>query len=236
MKADMKMVAKLRKATGVGLMDCKNALEEAGGDYEEALKDMRKKGLAKAEKRVGRDTSAGAIVPYIHPGSQLGVLVEVNSETDFVAKGDDFKEFADDIAMQIAADADVEYVTEADIDPAWLAREREIALASPDMAGKPPEIAAKIVEGRLGKISKTKVLMERPFIKDDSITVAEYVKRTAAKFGENLRVVRFVRYALGESGSDDEEPAKEEAPAAAPEAPAAAPEADASTGPERVGF
>jgi elongation factor Ts len=199
MGADMKLIKQLNQATGVGLMDCKEALDAAGGDMEEAKKALRKKGLASAEKRSGRATSAGAIVPYIHTGGLLGIMVEVNCETDFVGSNKDFVDFGLDIAMQLAAYPDVEYIDEDDVDPAWVEKERAIISESEDLAGKPDDIKAKMIDGRVQKLIKTKTLMDKEYIKDTTITIKQLVDTMKTKFGENIKVVRFARFVVGET-------------------------------------
>jgi elongation factor Ts len=196
---DMPSIKKLRETTGLGMMVCKKALEDAEGDYDQALKDLRQKGLAKAEKRSGKATSQGLIIPYIHPGSKLGVLLEVNCETDFVASSAGFQEFAANIAMQIAADPQVDFISEDAVDQAWVAKEKEVILGSEDMKGKPADIAEKMTQGRINKIVKERVLMEKDYIMDPTVKVDEYLKQMKVKFGEEIKLVRFTRYTLGDS-------------------------------------
>jgi elongation factor Ts len=198
MKVDMATIKKLREATGLGMMVCKKALEEKG-DYDEALTDLRQKGLVKAEKRSGKATSQGLVVPYIHPGAKLGVLLEVNCETDFVASSAGFQEFAENMAMQIASDPNIDFINEESVDQAWLEKEKSIILGSEDMKGKPPEIAEKMAAGRLGKIVKERLLLEKEFMMDPEITVDEYIKQAKVKFGEEIKLIRFTRYTLGET-------------------------------------
>ena len=192
------VVKQLREASGAGMMDCKKALGETGGDIEAAKEYLRKKGLASADKKAGRVASEGAIGSYIHAGSRLGVLVEVNCETDFVARGEKFRELVNDMAMQIAASPDVRYVSAADVPADLLERERAIEMEKEDLKSKPEAIREKIVAGRVEKIGKEMALLEQPFIKDTSKTVAEHIKAQIAGIGENMGVRRFERYVLGE--------------------------------------
>jgi len=194
--ADAKTVKVLREATGAGMMDCKKALVECNGDLEEATAFLRKKGLASAEKRAGRSTGEGIVEAYIHGGAKLGVLVEVNCETDFVAKNPDFKEFARNIAMQIAASPTVDIVDEEEISPEWLAKEKEIMIGSDDMKGKPEQVVEKIVTGKIAKLIKTRSLVAQPYIKNPDETVEDYIKSTIAKFGENIKVARFSKFKM----------------------------------------
>jgi elongation factor Ts len=194
---DAKTVKSLRDATGAGMMDCKKALKECNGDIEEATAFLRKKGLQAAEKRSGRGTGEGIVEAYIHAGSKLGVMVEVNCETDFVAKNPEFKELARSVAMQVAASPTVEAVTEEGIDPTWMQKEKDILSGSEDMKGKPEAIVEKMVAGRIAKILKEKTLMDQPYIKDPSMTVSDLVKSYSSKFGENIVVSRFSRFNVG---------------------------------------
>ncbi|CAK6699314.1 translation elongation factor Ts [Synechococcus sp. BA-124 BA4] len=193
-----KLVKELREKTGAGMMDCKKALAESAGDMGKAAEWLRQKGIATAEKKAGRTAAEGAIGSYIHTGARVGVLVEVNCETDFVARGDVFQELLRNVAMQIAACPNVEYVSTEEIPAAVADREKQIEMGRDDLAGKPDKMKEKIVEGRIGKRLKELALLEQPFIKDSSITVAELVKQVAGKIGENIQVRRFTRYTLGE--------------------------------------
>jgi elongation factor Ts len=193
-----KMVKELRDKSGAGMMDCKKALAETAGDVKAAEEFLRKKGLSSAGKKAGRTAADGAIGAYVHLGSQLGVLVEVNCETDFVARGDKFKELVSDLAMQIAASPSVTVVAIEDVDQEMLERERQIELQKEDLQSKPENIREKIVEGRIAKVAKEAALMEQPFIKDSSRTVGEVIKSTIAAIGENIQVRQFARYVLGE--------------------------------------
>jgi elongation factor Ts len=193
-----KLVKDLRDKTGAGMMDCKKALTEAKGDTEKAIEWLRQKGIASAEKKSGRTAAEGAIGSYIHTGARVGVLVEVNCETDFVARGEIFQELLRNVAMQIAACPGVEYVTTEHIPAEVADREKQIEMGRDDLAGKKEEMKEKIVAGRIGKRLKELALMDQPFIKDSTITVAELVKQVAGKVGENIQVRRFTRYTLGE--------------------------------------
>ena len=193
-----KLVKELRDKTGAGMMDCKKALAESGGDAEKATEWLRQKGIATAEKKAGRTAAEGAIGSYIHTGARVGVLVEVNCETDFVARGEIFQELLRNVAMQIAACPSVEYVTTSEIPSEVADREKAIEMGRDDLAGKPEAMKVKIVEGRIGKRLKELSLMDQAFIKDNTITVEELVKQVAGKVGENIQVRRFTRFNLGE--------------------------------------
>jgi len=193
-----KLVKELRDKTGAGMMDCKKALSESGGDSAKATEWLRQKGIATAEKKSGRTAAEGAIGSYIHTGARVGVLVEVNCETDFVARGDLFQDLLRNVAMQIAACPNVEFVSTADIPKDVAEREKSIEMGRDDLAGKPEAMKVKIVEGRIGKRLKELALLEQPFIKDSAITVEELVKQVAGKIGENIQIRRFTRYTLGE--------------------------------------
>merc|ERR1719488_92214 len=186
-------------------MDCKKALVDANGDVEEATEMLRQKGLASADKKASRAAKEGIIETYIHTGAKLGVMVEVNCETDFVAKRPEFAELTKAIAMQIAASPTVEVVSEADISPEFIAREKKIEAQSEDLQGKPDNIVEKIVEGRINKIIKTKLLLEQPYIKDPNMNVQELIASYVAKLGENIKVARFVRFNVGEAAAAEEE-------------------------------
>lgn len=193
-----KLVKELRDQTGAGMMDCKKALKESDGDLTKASEWLRQKGIASAEKKAGRTAAEGAVGSYIHTGARVGVLVEVNCETDFVARGEQFQELVRNIAMQIAACPNVEFVTTDDIPAEVSQREAAIEMGRDDLGSKPEAMKAKIVEGRVAKRLKEISLLEQPFIKDSSMTVAEMVKQLAGKIGENIKVRRFTRYTLGE--------------------------------------
>ena len=192
-------VRELRDKTGAGMMDCKTALSETGGNLEKAIDYLRTKGLAKAAKKSGRATREGVVYSYIHPGGRVGVLVEINCESDFVARTDDFNELCKDVAMQIAATSP-NAVQRADVDPKLIERERDIFQAQAAESGKPANIVAKMVEGRIEKMYKEFALLEQEFVKDSSMTVADRVNATIAKLGENIQVRRFARYQVGEEG------------------------------------
>ena len=193
-----KVVKELRDQTGAGMMDCKKALVENKGDMTKAIEWLRQKGIASAEKKSGRVAAEGAIGSYIHTGSRVGVLLELNCETDFVARGDLFQGLLKDVSMQVAACPNVEYVSTDQIPINVVENEKSIEMGRDDLAGKPEQIKARIVEGRIGKRLKELTLMEQPFIKDSSLTVAELVKQVAGQIGENVQIRRFTRYTLGE--------------------------------------
>jgi elongation factor Ts len=195
------LVKELRDRTGAGVMDCKEALQEAGGSLEAAIEYLRKKGLAQAAKRAHREAKEGVVAAYIHPGAKLGVLVEVNCETDFVARTDAFQELVKDLAMQIAA-ANPAYITREDVPSAVVEREREVYRAQLADQKKPPQIIDKIVEGKLEKFFSEQSLLEQPFIKDASgkTRVRDLVDGVNAKTGERVVVKRFARFQVGEAG------------------------------------
>ena len=189
-------VKTLRERTGVGIMDCKSALTETNGDIDKAVELLRKKGVASAEKRAGRETSQGLVETYIHPGSQLGVLIEVNCETDFVAKTDDFKNFVRDIAMQIAATGP-RAVSREDFLQEDIDKELEIYKTQAENEGKPENIIERYVQGKLEKFYQENVLMEQSYIKDPNKNIKELLSEIIAKTGENINIRRFIRYQLG---------------------------------------
>ncbi|MGQ9568606.1 MAG: translation elongation factor Ts [Anaerolineae bacterium] len=191
------MVKELRERTGAGMLDCKNALAEAGGDMERAVELLREKGLADATKRLGREANEGIIGSYVHAGSRVAALVELNCETDFVARTDEFQALAHDLAMQVVAARPL-YVSPEDIPPEVLERERAIYRAQMADSGKPEHVVERIVEGKLEKFLDEVCLMRQPFIKDDSITVGELIRQAIARLGENIVVRRFARLAVGE--------------------------------------
>ena len=193
-----KDVSELRTRTGAGMMDCKRALEEAAGDLDKASEILRKKGIAKAEKRTGKTASEGMVVSYIHHNSQVGVLVELNCETDFVARTDEFGQLAREIALHIAS-ADPIGVNPEDVPADLLDRERRIAEEQVAKEGKPENIRAKIVEGKLKKFVAERTLTEQPFVKDDSKTVGSLLKEASGKLGEAISVRRFARFKIGEA-------------------------------------
>ena len=190
-------VKKLREITGVGMMDCKKALAEANGNMEKAQEILRERGLAAAQKKAGRIAAEGVVESYIHGGGRIGVLVEVNCETDFVANTPEFKSFVRDIAMHIAATNPM-YLSEADIDPAVLEKEREILTVQAQNEGKPPQVVDKMVEGRIKKFKKEICLLDQPFVKDPDMTVQEYVNEKISKIGEKITIRRYTRYEMGE--------------------------------------
>lgn len=191
------MVKELRQKTGAGMMDCKKALEEKSGDFEAAAQYLREKGVADAAKRATRTTTEGVIGSYVHTGSKIGVLVEVNCETDFVARTDVFKELVKNLAMQICSESPV-CVSRADVPPVLLEKERQIAQTQAHQTGKPEKVIEKIVQGKLENFYARVCLLEQEFIRDRNMTVQDYVNSVIAKLGENIQVRRFVRFQLGE--------------------------------------
>src|SRR5580704_1062633 len=190
-------VKELREKTGAPMMDCKQALTEAKGDMEQAVVVLRKKGVSVAAKKATRVTSEGSVASYIHAGGKIGVLVEINCESDFVARTEDFKELVHDVAMHIAA-ADPRYVSKEDVPADALDKEREIQLARALFEGKPPNIAERIVEGRMGKFYEEVCLLEQPFVKEATLTVGQLIKTKIAKLKENITISRFIRYKVGD--------------------------------------
>jgi len=197
MKITAQMVKQLRDMTGAGMMDCKKALQEADGDFDKAIKILRERGLAKAAKKIGREAKEGLIHAYIHAGGRIGVMVEVNCETDFVARTDDFKNLVHDIALHIAAMAP-RWISREDVPQEIIEEEKEIYRKRALDEGKPERVIEKIVEGRLNNFFKENCLLEQPFIKDEDKTVGDVIKEAIAKLGENIVVRRFVRWELGE--------------------------------------
>jgi elongation factor Ts len=198
MEISAEKVKELRQRTGIGVMDCKEALAECEGDIEKAIAALRKKGAARAQAKMDREASQGLVHAYIHAEGRIGVLVEVNCESDFVARNDEFKELAKNIAMQIAA-ANPRYVSSADIPAAELEQEKDIIRAQLQDTKKPPQIIDKIVEGKLKKYYQEVCLLDQPFIRDDKQTVQQVITAAIAKFGENIKVRRFARFELGQS-------------------------------------
>jgi elongation factor Ts len=194
------LVKQLREKTGAGMMDCKKALEETSGDMESAVEFLRKKGAATAAKRADRETNQGVVEAYIHAGGRIGAMVELNCETDFVAKTPGFKSLAHDIAMQIAA-MNPQYVGRDQVDAKSVEKELEIYSSQAQNEGKPPAIAVKIAQGRLEKFYQEVVLMEQSFIKDSGKTIKDLIDEETAKVGEKISIRRFLRYHLGESTS-----------------------------------
>ena len=190
-------VARLRAQTGVGMMECKKALTDANGDFEKAIVLLRERGLKAVDKKQGRIASEGLVASYIHMGGRIGVLVEVNCETDFVAKSDDFQTLVKDIAMHIAA-ANPKYVAEADVDPTELEKEKEILRAQAKNEGKPEAIIEKMVEGRVKKFYEDVCLLNQHFVKNPDVTIKDLLTEATLKIGEKISIRRFVRYELGE--------------------------------------
>lgn len=194
---DLEMVKELRARTGAGISDCKQALTDSNGDIEKAVEILREKGIAKAVKKSGRLTEQGIVASYIHPGAQLGVLVEINCETDFVARTDEFKQLANDIALQIAASAP-EYISREEVPQEVIEKEKEIYTKQLKEEGKPDQVIGKIVEGKIETFYKEHCLLELPFLKDEKITIQDLVKSFISKFGENITIRRFSRFKVGE--------------------------------------
>jgi len=197
MKVTAQMVKELRERTGAPMMSCKEVLQEAGGDMDKAVDLLRTKGLAAAKKKAGRTTAEGAVGSYIHAGGKIGVMVEVNCETDFVARTDEFQDLVKDIAMHIAA-TDPRYVSRDEVTTDDLDKEREIYRQQALDAGKPENVVDRIVEGKLGKYYEESVLLEQPFVKNPDLSVGEMIAEKVGKIGENIQVRRFTRYMLGE--------------------------------------
>lgn len=197
------LVKQLRDRTGAGMMECKKALVEAKGDVSEAETVLRKWGIASAGKKATRSTKQGTIGTYIHAGAQLGVMVEVNCESDFVARTDDFQELVRDIAMHIAA-ADPQFVRREDVTAEVLEKEKDIQKARALNEGKPEKVAEKIVEGRMAKFYEEVCLMEQPFVKENSLSIDQLVKQKIAKLGENITIARFARFKVGDSAGGAE--------------------------------
>ncbi len=192
------LVKQLRERTGAGMMECKSALVEAKGDLAEGEVVLRKRGIASAGKKASRATKQGLVGSYIHHGGQLGVLVEIDCESDFVARTDDFQELIHDVAMHIAA-ADPRFIRKEDVSEELMARERDIQKARVIAEGKPAAMADKIVEGRMSKFYEEVCLLEQPFVKEPTLTVGQLVKTKIAKLGENISIARFVRFKVGDS-------------------------------------
>jgi elongation factor Ts len=192
------LVKQLRERTGAGMMECKSALTEANGDINEAEVVLRKRGIASAGKKASRTTKQGTVGSYIHAGAQLGVLIEVNCESDFVARTDDFQELVRDLAMHVAA-ADPQFVRKEDVTPAVIEKEKEIQKARAMAEGKPEKIAEKMVEGRMAKFYEEICLYEQPFVKENTISIDQLIKTKIAKLGENISVSRFARFKVGDA-------------------------------------
>jgi elongation factor Ts len=191
------LVKQLRERTGAGMMECKKALVEANGDIEAGVVVLRKHGIASADKKTSRTTQQGLIGTYVHPGGQLGVLVEVNCESDFVARTDDYQELVKDLAMQIAA-ADPKYLRREDVPAEVLEKEKDIQRARAIAEGKPEKVADKIVEGRMAKFYEEICLYDQPFVKENTLTIEQLIKTKIAKLGENISVARFARFKVSE--------------------------------------
>ena len=194
------LVKQLRDRTGAGMMECKSALLESGGDLDSAEVVLRKRGIASAQKKSSRVTKQGLIGSYIHSGGQLGVVVEVNCESDFVARNGDFQELVHDIAMHIAA-ADPKYIRKEDVPGEALDKERDVLRGRSDLAGKPANVIDRIVEGRLSKYYEEVCLLEQPFVKEATLTVGQLIKTRISKLGENITVSRFTRYKVGDTAA-----------------------------------
>ena len=192
-------VKELREKTGAPMMDCKQALTEAKGDMEQAIVILRKRGTAVAQKKATRVTSEGSVASYIHAGGKIGVLVEVNCESDFVARTDDFKELVHDIAMHIAA-SDPKFIRKEDVTPEAYEREKDIYRAQAAATGKPPQVIEKIVEGKMAKFYEEVCLYEQPFIKDQTVSISQIIATKIGKLGENISVRRFARFKVGDAG------------------------------------
>ncbi|MDX2272479.1 MAG: translation elongation factor Ts [Cyanobacteriota bacterium] len=242
------MVKELREKTGAGMMDCKKALVESKGDMEAAITWLRQKGLAGAAKKAGRVAAEGLVDSYIHTGGRIGILVEVNCETDFVARRSEFKDLVRSIAMQIAACPNVEYVSTAQIPVDVVEREKTIEMGKDDLGNKPANVREKIVQGRIDKRLRELSLLDQPYVKDQSITIEELVKQSVALLGENIQIRRFTRFVLGEgieketvdfaaevaaAAQSGSQPAAKTAPVETPSADAVAPMAAVSV--EAVG-
>ena len=191
------MIKDLRERTGAGMSDCKKALMETEADVEKAIDYLRKKGLAKAAKKAGREATEGLVVSYIHGGGRIGVLVEINCETDFVARNEDFVQFTREVALQIAA-MNPMFVRKEEVDPEVIERERTVLVAKAKESGKPEQIAQKMVEGQISKWMKEICLLDQPWVKDSDKTIDQVQQELIAKIGENIKIRRFVRFELGE--------------------------------------
>ncbi len=218
MEIPAKLVKELRERTGAGFNDCRNALVEANGDIEKAIDVLRKKGQAAAAKKSSREASEGLIGHYIHAGGKIGVIVEINCESDFVARTDAFQQLTHDVAMHIAA-VDPRYVRREDVTPEMLEREREIYSAQAKATGKPDAVIQKIVTGKMEKIYEESCLYEQHFIKDETQTIGEMITAAIAKLGENIAIRRFARFKVGEAAGPASSGSTESAPAPVPVAP-----------------
>ena len=198
-----KAVKELRELSGAGMMDCKKALQEANGDTKKAMEVLRKNGIAKAQKKVGRSASDGVIMPYIHPGSKLGVLLEINCETDFVARTEGFQNFCKDVAMHIDAASPMS-VTKEELSEKTIESEKNIFREQSRKSGKPEEIIEKMIEGRMKKFYQENVLMEQSFVKNPDLSISDLLTETIANLGENISIARFSRFQLGETAPQSE--------------------------------
>lgn len=196
-KISLDLIQQLRDKTGMGMLDCRKALEETDGDVTKAIEILRKKGVAVAEKRSGRTTAEGLVHAYIHPGDQIGVMVEINCETDFVARTEDIKNFARDICMQIAAQKPL-YLSPEEVDSKFLEHERDIFKQQLIASGKPEKIVDSIVEGKVSKMYESVCLIKQPFIKNDQLTIEQLLQELIAKVGENIKIKRFARFEVGQ--------------------------------------
>ena len=193
---DKNLIQKLRTITGLGMMDCKNALTETNGDIEKAIEILRKKGAAVAAKRSDKETAEGVVHAYIHPGSRMGVLVELNCETDFVANTQDVHQFVQDLALHIAAMKPL-YIRSEEVDPKFLEHEKDILMEQLKDSGKPEKLLAKIVDGKLNKLYSDICLLDQPFVKNDQLTVAQALQELIGKTGENIKIKQFSRFEVG---------------------------------------
>lgn len=196
---DAKTVKKLRDETGAGMMNCKKALVDNNGEYDKAIESLRLKGMATADKKASRNTNEGLIYSYIHTGSKLGILLEINCETDFVARREEFSDVAKNIAMQIASNPEISLISKDDISESVRETVRKFESSKDDLQNKPEEIKNKIIEGRVDKNLKKQILLEQEYIRDPNLTVNEYIKQVVGILGENIQVARFTRYVLGET-------------------------------------
>jgi len=194
----MELIQQLRDKTGLGMMDCKKALVAADGDIDKAIEELRKKGAAIAQKRAGKATAEGLVHAYIHPGSQLGVLIEINCETDFVARLDDIRQFAQDMCMQIAA-LKPSFLAPEDVDPKFLEKEKEILREQLAASGKPTNVVDQILAGKLNKIYSEVCLLKQPYVKDDKKTIEDVIKDLIARTGENIKIKKFARFEVGDN-------------------------------------
>lgn len=197
-KVDLDLIQKLRERTGIGMMDCKKALQEANGDIEVAIDMLRKKGALVAAKRAGNTTAEGLIHAYIHPGAQMGVLLEINCETDFVARTEDMKKFAHDVSMHIAAQ-NPQFVSREQVNEAFVAKERAILREQLIASGKPEKMIDGIVDGKINKLLSDVCLLDQPFVKNDQLTIHDLLRDLIAKMGESIKIARFCRFEVGKS-------------------------------------